>query len=1695
MGDDEIEDGIAQELEALVVVGTRIALLVAPRRVPECLLEERTIVERHAEDTFELRVVGHDAEHVTLSAVEALRERFGKYLVLEKIAQGGMAEVYKVKTVGIAGFEKIQALKRILPHSAREGRFIRSFIDEARIAVELTHRNIVQVFDFGKADGELFMAMELIEGRDLRTAMAQADARDVGCPIPVAAYIVAETAAGLDYAHRKTDGYGGALGIVHCDVSPSNVMLSSDGYVKILDFGIARATFSSALERRRLRGKPRYMAPEQTLGEPPTAAADVFALGIIAWELFTGRQLFRGADLKAVLEAVRRTLPPRIDTINPDVPREIVDAVATALERDPQARGTAADLGAALSRVAMASGARQLATWIRDLDSHVGDDSGLLAAQPVSTSVAPRKPAPPSAAAPPLRPSTRSMTGSVANLRPAPPAPPDLGEGTPGFGGATPTTSPTAAMYAALAERPSSTGLGDAFGDRDPTASVTGLRGFGFEASQTTPASAGRDPTATSQRWGAQESTQAGVGRLQDAFDAYDPAESIRDEGGAPSAEPVVRREYEPLVSLHANPSAMRFDDDDATQFGSAIGEATALHAPAMFLDELALDDDDVLAPEQAAPSVGDEPIDDDLGALVTGALAERRRAVVVAGVVEAPSADIQRPVTRAIGELAYQRGGVVLRMEDDSLVVAFGLEIAGEDDVAVAMGWALDASALARDTSASLKVGARTGISTAAPSVMDAARVRRSSASHDIPVDTGAEGRISFLDGAIRIPTDAIDDARALAREASPDRPLFAGAAGRMTSGLYSLRELVSPKRIRRGKVFEVLGPRGVGDRDRASLERRGTFVGRTQQLAELEVWFQRAIAADRRLTALISGAAGTGKSRLVAELLARRAAMGAPMRTIYCTANPASHNAPFALVIDFYQAALGLPPARGRGARAQVEHGLLHLLKDGGVPEDRARAVATDLGRAMELRDGVGVGTPEVADLRPRISAGVTAFRAAMTDRSRPLLTVIEDVHLADSASLDVLRHALGVTVLGPELLVLTARPDGAPPPATDVVIAVDDLTGAEQRALVVDRLGEAATPLNVAAVIARGGGNPLFIVELAAAVREAGDEVPASARDVVAARVDRLSSRARLALRFASVLGGTIRRALLEELMSLEDPDDGGAGGNAAALDELVDASFLVPPEGSTEDDLHFARGLVRDVVYESLSARAQRESHARVGRLLASRFFAGREEPPAVIAEHMERGGELAAAAAFWLRAGRLALAAFDAQAAVAHFSRVLVLERELGAAPPTETSRARRREAFAGREEAHRMAGDVITDASDVEELARLAGGEPRRLAHVASRRGHRLLRTGDYGAASVSTVVAEDQAIASDDARLRGEALRVRGEILERLGRFDEALMVVGDAIELFAREGAVAEEMAAMVGRGRIHLMRAHYEAARDAYRPVIARVEKTGDPYLERIVQNHVAISELCLGNFTAAMASAERSLELCRRYGDRAREGDALSVAGIILLEVGLYDQAASRFAAALELLSRTASRWGRADCLIYAGVCDTRRGLPGGAASLDEALAEARRLGALYLEASALISRAGVRLRAGELVAAAADASEGALIARNATLVGYEIQGLARHALALARLPSPRIAEALALVQRALALLDGQRFLEGSEEEVYANCVAVLRIAGAADRAAHVKARGKAEVTRKLAALADPAWRAAYASIPECAALLE
>jgi serine/threonine protein kinase len=290
--------------------------------------------------------------------------RIGRYHVLGPIARGGMAEVLRVKSVGLAGFEKVQALKRIAPAQAREPRFIRSFIDEARIAAELNHKNIVAVFDFGEVDGELYLTMELVDGLDLRAALDRGVAAGHPLPLPLACLVIAELAAGLDYAHRKADARGNPLGIVHCDISPANAMISRDGHVKILDFGIARASFAHAVERRRLRGKPRYMAPEQTHGERPTAATDVFALATVAWELLTGRPLFDGADVAATLAAVRSQPLVPIDRVVPAVPMAVARELDRALYRDPANRPTAIELARAATLGAAGATARTLAAWL-----------------------------------------------------------------------------------------------------------------------------------------------------------------------------------------------------------------------------------------------------------------------------------------------------------------------------------------------------------------------------------------------------------------------------------------------------------------------------------------------------------------------------------------------------------------------------------------------------------------------------------------------------------------------------------------------------------------------------------------------------------------------------------------------------------------------------------------------------------------------------------------------------------------------------------------------------------------------------------------------------------------------------------------------------------------------------------------------------------------------------------------------------------------------------------------------------------------------------------------------------------------------------------------------------------------------------------------------------------------------------------
>ena len=259
---------------------------------------------------------------------------FGKYFLLERINVGGMAEVFRAKAFGVEGFERLVAVKRILPNVAEDPEFIRMFIEEAKLSVQLNHANIAQIFDLGVVDGAYYIALEHVHGRDLRIMFDRC--RQLGEPMPVsqACFIVMKVCEGLDYAHNKRDQSGRELHLVHRDVSPQNVLVSFEGEVKLIDFGIAKAAGNgSKTQAGILKGKFGYMSPEQVRGIPIDRRSDVFSCGIVLYEMLTGERLFVGESDFSTLEKVRNVeiLPP--STYNRRIPEELERIVLKALAK------------------------------------------------------------------------------------------------------------------------------------------------------------------------------------------------------------------------------------------------------------------------------------------------------------------------------------------------------------------------------------------------------------------------------------------------------------------------------------------------------------------------------------------------------------------------------------------------------------------------------------------------------------------------------------------------------------------------------------------------------------------------------------------------------------------------------------------------------------------------------------------------------------------------------------------------------------------------------------------------------------------------------------------------------------------------------------------------------------------------------------------------------------------------------------------------------------------------------------------------------------------------------------------------------------------------------------------------------------------------------------------------------------------
>ncbi|HEX3345183.1 MAG TPA: serine/threonine-protein kinase, partial [Polyangiaceae bacterium] len=267
--------------------------------------------------------------------------RFGKYTLIRKLATGGMAELFLAIQKSMAGFEKLLVIKRILPAMNKDRAFIDMLLHEARVAATLSHPNIVQVFDVGEVDGAYYIAMEHVHGEDLRSIVKQMKKKDVvEFPLEHALSIVLGMCAGLAYSHEKRDLDGTALNIVHRDVSPQNVVVTFTGDVKVVDFGIAKsdARLEEHSKNGNLKGKVPYMSPEQARGEPIDWRSDVFAAGVILFELTTGKRLFKGTSEYDTLKLICEREYPLPSQARLGYPRELEVVVMRALAKDREQR-------------------------------------------------------------------------------------------------------------------------------------------------------------------------------------------------------------------------------------------------------------------------------------------------------------------------------------------------------------------------------------------------------------------------------------------------------------------------------------------------------------------------------------------------------------------------------------------------------------------------------------------------------------------------------------------------------------------------------------------------------------------------------------------------------------------------------------------------------------------------------------------------------------------------------------------------------------------------------------------------------------------------------------------------------------------------------------------------------------------------------------------------------------------------------------------------------------------------------------------------------------------------------------------------------------------------------------------------------------------------------------------------------------
>ncbi|MCY1019034.1 protein kinase domain-containing protein [Pyxidicoccus sp. MSG2] len=1343
---------------------------------------------------------------------------FGRYAVLRRLAVGGMGEIFLARQVGVSGFERPVILKSLLPDMLDHEGSVEMFLDEARVAGRLNHPNVVSLFEVGEWQGTFYIAMEYIEGEDLGRLARHA--RRVGTPLSprVSAEIIRDAALGLDHAHHAMDSQGALLELVHRDISPQNIMVRLDGLTKVVDFGVAKAANRATRTRTGvLKGKLRYMSPEQVRNEPLDGRSDQFALGVVLWELCTQRPLVEAENpAQAMQQIVLRSAPrpsslvegisPLLDSIilrMLALPREqrfnrCAD-VARALQAylDDVPAPPAGEVSAVVTRLV----GETVRARMRDAADGV---EALLARGPGSNVSCPNCGQATSGMARFCPHCGSALSPQAAAARPEVPAPPEPRLRPPpppseALGTDVLTTPGGGARATALGNGARATALGNG---AHATALGNGARAL---------------PPPPPEALGADAPTTPGGGaRL------LPPPPPLQAQGTAPprAATPP------PLDGARTAPPAGARALTPPPLLAVAPPEPTTLQVQASRTHPAEVSPTETLTqPLEAAnlehsaqrPTVNLRPVPMEAGAL------KRKLTVVVVGVEGAEA--LRRSLgpeegLEAVGRLldtaaaaAERHEAEVVQLTEERWCFVFGLPSASRDDPLRAVRCALDVQ---REVA---------GLGLSPPPVL------RVGMEFDVALVSSGRGRMPW-----RVTGASLDRAASLATTAEPGEVLATTAV----KALLEEEVRFSPAALLEdGPVWRV---EGLGGMARAT-----PFVGRAEALVEAA----RSMTGGARL---FTGASGMGKSRFL-EAVAERAAKAAPLRVVHARA----------------------ADPRAAGAMGLVRAVLVGVARElGPSPEKSPLQPLTALG-FTEAETAALWKRLSQGGLSGQAQVGDATVAEALQRAARPagLLLLLDDLHRADGASLELLASA----VSGPGArvgLVGTCTPDAIPAPLAPLPsTTLPGLSRVELRALLTGALGAACGAEVERLVSERSQGSPSFALELVRALVERGTVqrlggtwqlavslsetvLPDSLALALGARLDRLPSVSQRFLTRAAVEGSTFSVALVHASLRAED-------GGFDVLETLAAEGWLVavPERPGT---FRFALELGRQVLLERLTQSALRKAHQELADTLERASFASEPAREVRIAEHLLAAGSPEAAAACE-RAGEWLSARGEWRAAAEY------LRRAVGEAPGVTASvRAWQLGVLARAAGCLTHVAPAAVEALVAPWLERISPDEaPAAWAELARRQAVAECKLGRVADAEVRLTLA--QGLASVDPEAEAWVLGDRARAREVRGDATGAVELLFQAFQRMGARPARAPdfywEHLNMLGRLQHRL--GQTDRARTAFSRACEQARAVGSTAGQARALSNLAGLRMLAGEPAAAMVDLERALVLAEQAGD--------------------------------------------------------------------------------------------------------------------------------------------------------------------------------------------------------------------------------